>query len=449
MNYLRRKHLELSRRRFLRGMMHGTAAALALPFFEMSVGATGRAMAMGDGFPKRFGLFFWGNGVLPERWVPSIMDGEGNWTLSEQLEGLASIKDSLAVITGTEVKVENIEPHHSGAAGILSGVPLDFRPSGDWNLAGPSIDQIIAGEIGRDTRFRSVEFGAKPAGGYSTTESLATNPPEQNPWALYNRIFGGDFREPGDTSEPDPRLLLRRSVLDGVASDINAFERELGATDRARLDQHLTSVRELELRLERLAEDPITLAACTRPGQPLPEYPDLDGRPQLAAANRAMCDVMALAFACDQTRVFSNFITHPVNNLLLGDATSGHHQLTHDEPGDQPQVNAITKLLMEEYKYLVEALRGIPEGDGTVLDNCAILGTSDISYGRNHGLDEFPLLIAGSAGGRLKQNVHYRSETKQNAGDVILTLMRSLDMLAPSYGAGSALAERGFADLEA
>jgi hypothetical protein len=134
---------------------------------------------------------------------------------------------------------------------------------------------------------------------------------------------------------------------------------------------------------------------------------------------------------------------------LLGDATSGHHQLTHDEPGDQPQVNAITKLLMEEYKYLVEALRGIPEGDGTVLDNCAILGTSDISYGRNHGLDEFPLLIAGSAGGRLKQNVHYRSETKQNAGDVILTLMRSLDMLAPSYGAGSALAERGFADLEA
>lgn len=443
----RRPGAGLSRRAFLRGIRNGAAVSIALPFFEASMNATGTAFAQNGAFPRRFGMFFWGNGVLPDKWIPT--ETGANYTLSEQLEPLASIKDVMTVVTGTEVRVPNLEPHFSGAAGFLSGQALVYKDDGSQTFGGPSIDQIIAQEIGGDTTFRSIEFGAKADGGLSYNGPDNKNPPETNPFRLFERIFGPEFREPGDSGEPDPRLALRRSVLDSVMDDMSDFRRDLGTRDQQRLEQHLTSVRELEIRLARLAEDPVTLAACTRAGEPLPEYPDIDGRPQLGAANRAMCDIMALALACDQTRVFSNFITKPINNLLLGQANAGHHQLTHDEPGDQPQVNAIVKLLMEEYRYLVEAMRAIPEGDGTLLDNCMVLGTSEISYGRTHAIDEFPILISGTAGGRLVQGTHVRAATPQNANSVVLSMMRALDITRAGHGVEESYTEDSFSEIEA
>jgi hypothetical protein len=143
---------------------------------------------------------------------------------------------------------------------------------------------------------------------------------------------------------------------------------------------------------------------------------------------------VALALACDQTRVFSNYITYPVNNLLFEGASAGHHQLTHDEPGDQPEVNAIVKYLIEEFAYMVESLRAIPEGDSTLLDNCVVLGTSDVSYGRTHSLSEFPILLAGTAGGALKKGVHYRSASAENATRVPLTIARALGVQLSEFG---------------
>lgn len=437
----------ISRRRFLRGVLGGATVFVGLPYFEAMLNSTGTALADGGGFPRRFGLYFWGNGVLPARWVPA--ETGAGYALSEQLEPLASIRDVLTVITGTEVKVPNLEPHWSGASGILTGRPLLFKPGGDYTMPSATVDQLIAAQIGNSTRFRSIEFGAKPSEGQSYNGPDNRNPAESSPFRLYERIFGAEFREPGSDAPPDPTIALRRSALDSVMTDIGAFQRELGASDRARLDQHLTSVRELELRLARLAEDPVTLAACTRPEAPLEDYPDLEGRPQLAEANRAMCDIIALALACDQTRVFSNFITSPLNNLLLAGSSAGHHQLTHDEPGDQPQVNEIVKLVMGEYAYLVEKLRSIPEGDGTLLDHSVVLGTTDISYGRTHGLGEFPILYAGTADGRLVTGQHIRSELSENASSVMLSLMRSVDAVVASYGTDDGFTDRGFAPMEA
>jgi len=436
----------MNRRAFLRGVMSGAAVSVALPFFEASMNATGTALAQDGLFPKRFGMFFWGNGVLPDKWIPTTTGRE--YLLSEQLQPLASIKDVMTVVTGAEVRVPNLEPHFSGAAGFLTGQPLVYKPTGGQTFGAPSIDQLIANEIGGDTTFRSIEFGAKPDGGLSYNGPDNKNPPEASPFRLFQRIFGPEFREPGDSTEPDPRLALRRSVLDSVMEDMGDFRRGLGTSDQARLEQHLTSVRELEIRLARLAEDPVTLAACTRPNEPLPDYPDLNGRPQLAEANRAMCDVIALALACDQTRVFSNFITHPINNLLLGGSDAGHHQLTHDEPGDQPQVNQIVKLLMDEYRYLVEALRAIPEGDGTLLDHCVVLGTSDISYGRTHSIDEFPILLAGSADGRLVTGTHVRPNAAINANSVMLSLMRSLEITKHGHGVDESYTVSGLSVIE-
>lgn len=436
----------VSRRRFLRGILGGTAVTVGLPIFGAHLNFNGTALADGSAFPSRFGLFFWGNGVVPYRWVP---EGTGtDWIPSDQLEPIAHLRDHFSVVTGLEVKVPNIIPHNSGAGGILTGKPVVARGGEAYTFAGPSIDQVIAAEIGGDTRFRSIEFGAEPGGGRSYNGPDNRNPPESSPLALFDRLFGEGFREPGDTSEPDPRLALRRSVLDAVVEQANDFRRELGSEDQLRLDQHLQGVRDLEVRVARLQEDPPELAACMRPDQPLDAYPPIEGRPQIREKNRAMCDVIALAMACDQTRVFSNWIVEPVSNNLIGEAEAGHHQLTHDEPGDQPQVNEIVRTLVGEFGYLLESLRNIPEGDGTLLDHCAVLGTSDVSYGRNHSLDEFPIIVAGTANGRLRTGLHVRSEIRDTTNKVMLSLIRSMGILAADFGADDGFTEDGMTEIE-
>jgi hypothetical protein len=175
-------------------------------------------------------------------------------------------------------------------------------------------------------------------------------------------------------------------------------------------------------------------AACSKPDAPEDSYPDIEGRPQIRAKNRAMCDIIAMALACDQTRVFSNILSDPVNNLLFEGASAGHHQLTHDEPGDQPQVHSIVVSLMEEFAYFVEALDRVPEGDGTLLDNCVLLGTSDVAYGRTHTVDDMPILLAGTAGGRLARGVHYRSASNENSSKVLLSIIRALGINRNEFG---------------
>jgi hypothetical protein len=420
----------IDRRTMLRGMLAGASVSVGLPFLEIFLDSPRRAAAQ-SAIPPRFGLFFWGNGVHPNRWVPT---GEGaNWELSDQLAPLADLKDEITVVSGMEVKVPNIIPHGSGQAGILSGAPLYIE--GESNtFSAPSIDQVIADAIGGDTRFRSLEFGAEASGGASYSGPNSRNPPETDPYLYFERIFGAGFRAPGEEGEVDPRLGLRRSVLDAVVGDARSLQRDLGASDRMRLEQHLHSIRALELKLARLEEDPPDRAACMRPAEPTADFSPVDGRPQVSAKNRALCDITAMALACDQTRVFSNFITAAVNNILFPSANAGHHQLTHDEPGEQPQVHEIVLQLVGEFAYFLEALRSVPEGEGTLLDNCIVLGTTDVSYGRTHSLDEFPIVLAGTAAGALRKGLHYRSQSAENASKVHLTIMRALGMNAESFG---------------
>ena len=427
--------MSLSRRHLLRGMLQGTAVSLALPPLEVFFDVTGKAYACGSGLPQRFGLFFWGNGNLPDLWTP---EQEGlEWSLSEQLAPLASVKDLITVITGMNQKTGNLIPHASGAAGILSGAALKVYEDGreDGTFAGPSIDQLIAAEIGGETIFRSLETGVLPGtDGNSHNGPNNKNPPELDPYAMYERIFGPTFREPGETGEVDPTLGLRRSVLDAVLDDIDKLDARVSAHDRVRLDQHFTGVRELELRLARLEEDPPNLEACSRPLAPEASYPEIEGRPQIAAVNRAMSDLVVMALACDQTRVFSHWFSDPLTNKLYPEASAGHHTLTHDEPGDQPEVNAIVKFIMGELGYMVEQMALVEEGDGTMLDNMVMVATSEHSYPRTHSIDDMPMIVVGNACGRLQQGLHYRSHTGDNINAVMLSIIRALGITAPSYG---------------
>jgi len=432
----------LHRRAFLRGILRGAAVAVGLPPLEAMFNASGTAYACDGVLPRRFGLFFWGNGNLPDYWTP-IGEGEG-WRPSEQLAPLQHLTDVVSVVSGMAVKFDNVYPHGSGLTGFLSG----FDMTTDETFAAPSIDQLIAGYIGGDTIYRSLQTGATMNSGVSYNGPHSQNPPETSPWAFFDRIFGETFREPGEGGEPDPTLALRQSVLDAVMDDVAALDRRISAADRARLDQHLTGIRELEQRLARLQEDPPELEACERAAEPLADYPDVDGRPQISAVSRAMCDLLAMALACDQTRVFGHYLSDPVSDVLFEGTSAGHHDLTHNEGGEQPEVNQITIQCVEEYAYLVDALRAIPEGDGTLLDNCAVLGTSEVSAGQLHSIDEMPILIAGSACGFLKSGFHYRSYTQENASHVMMSLMRAMDITVGEFGDGAGLVTDGLSAIE-
>ncbi len=443
MNWLKRK--PLSRRTVLRGMLGGTALSLGLPPLDAFFDANGLVHASDGSFPRRFGLFFWGNGILPERWIPT---GTGtDWELTDQLAPLVDVKEHVTVVTGMEVKTANLRAHIAGPGGFLSGKELVMRAD-DETFSGPSLDQIIAAEVGSQTLYRSLEIAVEPgARGLSHNGPDSVNPPESDPVALFERLFGAGFRAPGDEPIIDPTLSLRRSVLDSVMQDASALRGELGVVDQARLDQHLDGIRDLELRIARLQEEPANLAACMRPE--VPDVPQaIDGRPQMGERSRVMTDLVAMAYACDLTRSLSYWYSHPLTDLLFPDTTAGHHQLTHDEPGDQPQVHSIVTAIVRDFAYLVSALRDVPEGDGTLLDNSVILGTTDVSYGRTHQIDEYPILLAGSACGALKTGMHYRSETNENASKVPLSILRAMGIPAASFGEGAGFTDTSLSEIE-
>jgi len=434
-----------SRRGVLRGVLGGGLVTLPLPWLELFVPRAAFA-ASASLYPVRFGVWYWGNGNRPDNWVPV---GEGDqWELSEELTPLANVKSRISVVSGMGVKVPNHIPHWSGAGGLLTGLDAVGDDS-DWTVAGPTIDQMVAAEIGRETVFKSIEVGLETDEVFSFTGPNARNPGETDPFTLYERIFGDTFRAPGEEGVVDPKLGYRRSVLDAVMGDITALQGSLGASDKARLEAHLDGVRDLENRLALLQEDPPDLESCSRPEAPDTSYPDVDGLFPITARAQAMHDLMAMAMACDQTRVFHFQISKPVSNLMFPGATDGHHNLTHDEPSPQPEVNNITVQIITELAYFLEKLATIPEGEGVLLDNAAILCTSEHGEAQTHSITDIPILIAGGGGGTLRQGIHYRSYTEENAGQVTLSLLRAVGVNAASWGAEDTYTTDGLSEIEA
>ncbi len=437
-------HHGLSRRTVLRGLLQGSVVTVGLPPL-LAFSRDARAATCSNGFPRRFGMFFWGNGNRPEFWTPT---GEGtDWELSEELAPLAPVKDKLSVVSGMSVIADNISPHWSGAVGLLTGRPLVGLDS-DWDVAEPTIDQRIAAELGGDTIYRSLEVGVNTDRSMSWAGPSANYPADDDPYHFYERIFGASFREPGEDGAVDPSLGWRRSVLDAVMDDLRSLQGRVGTEDKERLERHFDGIRDLETSLARLEEDPPSLESCARPGAPLEDYPEVDGRPQLSARSRAFADLLAMSLACDQTRVFGFTFGYPVKNTLFPDTADGHHTLTHNEGGSQPQVHQITTSIIEEYSYLLQALDAVPEGEGTLLDNCCVIATSDVSEGKTHSLDDMPLVVAGGACGALKTGVHYRSYTGENVNKATLSILRGMGVTIEGLGEGESYVTDGLSAIE-
>jgi hypothetical protein len=436
------KH-SISRRRILRGIAYGGAASVALPVLEAMLDSHGRALADGTELPKRFGVFFWGNGVRLAQYTPATT---GPFELTAALAPFANVRDYISVLSGYDIKTGNERGHHAGCVGILSGAPMISQdPNGApyaSTFSAPSIDQVVASSVGMTTRFKSIEVGISKSvttGEGTTLRYLShngpdnPNPPEYSPKALYARVFGMGFSAPNQPAAIDPKLALRRSVLSVVREDARALQARLGKNDRLRLDQHFESIRSLENQITASEQAAAPPAACSAPDAVM----DSAGDRNLTATNATMANMLALALACDQTRVFSVMFSGSVGGTSYPELSinGNHHTLTHDEGGAQPKVQQITLFILQRFAALLEALKNVSEGDGNLLDRCVILASTDCTQGQPHSIDNYPIIVAGGGGGALVHpGVHIKA-SRGNASDVLLTLVQAMDVPATEFGA--------------
>ncbi len=412
------------RRTFLRG----GAFAVGLPLLE-AMGPIARAAPPVS--PDRFGLWFWGNGVRLDQWLPT---GTGpGWSPGAALAPLADLLPYVSPITGCEIKTGTY-PHHSGITGVLTGQPyLQLGTTRDTiisTFAGPSVDQTAAAFFEGQAPFHSLEIGISQvpySDEGSTFNHVSHNGPNSpntatlDPVALYARLFGGVF---------DPRRdRVRQSALDAVLDQANALRARLGGSDQARLDQHLESIAILE---DRLATGIASCPTGLPPTAPVWAY----GLEPITEQNEVMSDLLALALSCDLVRAFTVQFSTAGSGVVVwpAGAVEGLHSLTHFEGLPQPTVAAAVVFEMGCLATLLRKLRDTPEGDGNLLDHVSILATSEHTDGYLHSYPDFPLLLAGGGNGRLKPGTHYRSESSRSTSDAVLTALLGGGVDVPSFG---------------
>jgi hypothetical protein len=445
----------VGRRAVLRGLAYGGAISVGLPALEIMLDSSGKALADGTPLPKRFGVFFWGNGVRLAKFTPATV---GSYTLTETLAPLMNVKDYVSIVSGYDIKTGNERGHHAGCVGILSGAPMVSQdPNGApyaSTFSAPSIDQVVAASLGMTTRFKSLEVGVSKSvttGEGTTLRYLShsgpdnPNPPEYSPKALYTRVFGTGFTAPNGTPTIDPKLALRRSVLSAVRDDATDLRKRLGKNDQARLDQHFESIRTLENQISSVEQAPPPPSSCSAPTAPM----DTAGDSKLSMTNASMANLVSLALACDQTRAFSYMFSGSVGGTSYPELSisTNHHSLSHDEAGDQPQVQQITVFIIQRFAALLEAMKAVPEGAGNLLDNSVILASTDVTEGQPHSINNYPILVAGGGGGALVHPGIHIQGNKGNASDVLLTLLQAMDLPLTEFGKGGGLSKTPVAPL--
>lgn len=433
MNLKRKIH----RRGFLCGSLQGVAISVGLPFLDLFLNSNGDALAAtGAPLPRRFGTWFFGCGMNPRRWNP-VTEGR-DWELTPELLPVADIRDKMNVLSGFSVKMagESNQVHRTGVFGTLCG----GAPKTAESIEGPSLDVLISDHVGMRTRFRSLEMAAMgdPRHSNSLRDVSSVNPAEPSPLSLYSRVFGLGFSDPNAAEfSPDPRLLLRQSALSIVAVDRKRLERILGHNDRQRLDQYFTSVRQLEQQIALQLEEPEPLAACRIPDSPA-QIP-IDSEVDHVVANHAlMAETLALALACDQTRVFNMTFSNRASGLRMPGSADTHHTLTHEEARDktlgyQPRATAFVLRTMQAWTSFVKTLDAVPEGSGSLLDNCLVMAHSETSEANTHSVMGLPFMTAGSAGGKIRTGLHV-SGVGDSTSRVGLTMQQAMGLNIGSWG---------------
>lgn len=431
-----------TRRSLMRGALGGAAVVVGVPTLDLFLDGNGRAYANGAPLATRFGAYFWGLGLTHTpagtRWVPE-KTGAG-WDMTPELKSLEPVKQKVSVFSGYRV-IGDGRPnlvHWSGHASILSG----SAPAVTGSFDGPSLDTKVADAIGTGTRFKALDLS--PSGkvvSYSTRSGRSFATPETTPLALYTRVFANGFQDPNSPDwKPDPSIMLRQSVLSAITDQRKALMADVGRADQVKLDQYFTSLREMENSLAIQLQRPEKCEACVVPGAPK-EGKRGASVDVVNAANKDMARLLAMALACNQTRVFNVVHTPGASETYIAGDSKIYHQYSHDEPTDaklgyQPKTSQLAGLVMQGLGDFLTELDAIKEGDGTLLDHSVALAFSDTGYAKIHSLENIPMIIAGGANGKHKAGQHIASKG-DSVTRVSLTAMRLAGVPVGEFGAAA------------
>ena len=431
-----RKHIQ--RRTFLRGI--GTA--VSLPFLDAMMPAFAAPNAAKA--PVRMGFVYVPNGIDMRHWNPSY---EGKLTeLPRTLKPLEPFKDDVLMLgnlthnTGRAL-LDGAGDHGRCCGSYLTGIQVKKSTS---NIkAGLSMDQIVAKEVGRATQFPSLEIGLEDArqsgdcdSGYSCayTNNLAWRsetqplPPILDPRALFERLFGD-----GVALSPEARARnakYRRSILDFVTEDTKKLESALGPTDRRKLDEYLSSIREVERQIEKAERD----------NQHIDPHMDKPyGVPaDFAEHFKLMTDMMTIAFQADLTRVMTFLVTHEGTSRSYRELgiSDGHHPLTHHRNQEElmEKVAQINGYHMKQFAGWVEKLKSIKEGDGNLLDNMMLVYGAGLSDGNRHLHEDLPTILLGKGGGTIKSGRRIVARRETPMCNLFLSMMDRMGVHMEHFG---------------
>ena len=426
----------LPRRTFLRGV----GAAIGLPFLD----AMAPAFAALPKTPVRMGFVYVPNGMDVRNWNIDYEGKLGN--LSRIMKPLEPFKNDITVMSNLthnlgRALLDGAGDHGRCCGSYLTGVQP--RKSAVDIKCGISCDQIVANQIGNQTRFPSLELGledARQAGdcdsGYSCayTNNLAWRsetqplPPILDPRTLFERLFGADA---GLTPEArKQRNTFRRSILDFVSDDTRKLQGNLGPTDKRKLDEYLSSIREIERQIDRAEKD----NAQINPGMAKPYGVPAD----FAEHFKMMTDMLTVALQADMSRVFSFLVTREGTSRSYREIgiADGHHPLTHhrNEPALMEKVVQINTYHVKQFAAWVEKLKSIQEGDGSLLDNSMIVYGAGLCDGNRHNHEDLPTLIAGRGGKYIKsgRRIVVRKETPMT--NLHLTMMDRMGVHIDNFG---------------
>ncbi len=426
------------RREILRGTVGGAAISVALPFLDCFLDNHGQALASGAPLPVRFGTWFWSMGHTP------------NHAVSPKTDQLAFLEECKALTPHTKhinyfgqfnspLDGRPNHVHHTGWVTCRTGT----APALPGDIPDPTIDVLVSDAIGGNSRFRNIDVTCtgNSRDTFTARNTHSRSGAEASPAALYARIFGADFADPNSADfKPDPDLMLQQSVLSGITDQRQRFEQRLGAGDKARIDEYFTSIRQLENQLVLQQQKPMAADACRVPKAPA-ELPAGYELPSIQANHDALAKILAMAVACNQTRVFNLAFSNALSSVRRPGTAYTHHTLTHEEAVDQnlgyqPEAFWFNCRVMEALAGFIDVFATTREGSGTLLDNTLIFAHAETSYAKIHAVDNIPVMMIGTAGGRLKTGKHIVGN-----GDPIsrvgLTAMQVMGLTIEKWGTGS------------
>jgi Protein of unknown function (DUF1552) len=435
----------LSRRTVLRGL----GAAVALPFLDAMYPAFAAPLVKKALSPNRMAFLYVPNGIVMPDWTPA---GElGSTPLGELpriSRALAPYRDDVMMLTGltsNNGRALGDGPGDHGRAGAAYLTGVHPKPTaGKDILAGVSMDQIAAQKLDGQTRFASLELGCEEGlqGGncdngyscaYSNSLSWRTpttpNPPEIRPRAVFERLFGSV----DDEKDPARRARMqnyRKSILDIVLGDAQSLKQTLGGTDRRKLDEYLTSIREIEKRIQATERNNAVNLPTTAPSASVPT--------DFAEYSHLIFDLMALAFQTDQTRVVTVLLgleQSPRNYPEIG-ITEGHHGLTHHQ-GDKAKIEKVTQINeyhIKQFTYLLDKFKATQDGDGSLLDHSMVVYGSALADGNAHQHNNLPTVLAGRANGTLKPGRHVRYPDETPITNLYVEMLDRLGVPVEKFG---------------